>query len=61
MNIFKKVFCKKKRRIKKKEQECWYNNYHEQKKSKWNETVDGAAFSSSNQLDHSITMQIAKR
>ena len=73
MNIFKKIFGKKKRKIeekecwyndkheKKNEEECWYNNFHEQKKGKWREAVDGDTLSSKNQLDHAITMKISKK
>lgn len=60
MNIFKIIFNKFKRK-KKNQKECWYNNFHEQKRSLWTEAVDGEAFSSPNQMDYALTQQIADR
>lgn len=62
MNILKKLFGKFKKKNQKKEPECWYNNFHEKKRSRWSEPIEGEALSSTNgQMDHSITNSISKR
>ncbi len=61
MNVFKKLFHKLKKK-KKAENECWYNNAHEQKKSRWVPPIEGGvAGGSPNQFDYTTTNQIAKR
>ena len=47
MNIFKRIFGKKKRE-KKQENECWYNNYREEADKPLGEPLEGVAFSSPN-------------
>ena len=60
MCILKKLFRKFKRE-EKKEPECWYNNFHEQKKSRWNVPVpDEGALSSDNSFYYSTAQQAAK-
>ena len=61
MNIFTKTFGKLIKKPEKEELECWYNNYHEKKKSRWHETIEGAAFSSPNQMDYSLSQQISNQ
>ena len=41
MGLLKRIF-KKDNEEKKPEQECWYNNSAEEKKSRWVETPEGA-------------------
>ena len=60
MNIFKKILNKFKRE-KKKEEACWYNNFHEQKRSRWSEPIEGEAFGSVYQMDFALSQQIAYR
>ena len=60
MNIFKRVFGKLGKKNKQQEPECWYNNFHEQKRSRWQEPIEGAAFSSPNQGDHNVARSISK-
>lgn len=61
MNIFKRIFNKLKKKDKK-ENESWYNNAHEQKKSGWVPPIEGGvAGGSPNQMDYATTNQIAKR
>ncbi len=60
MRILKKCY-KKSKEEDKKQQECWYNNYHEQEKSKWVEPeIEGGALSSPNQMYYSTAQQAAK-
>lgn len=63
MNILKKLFGKsKKNDQKEKKPACWYNNFHEQKRSRWSEPIEGEAFNiTANQMDHSIASSISKR
>ena len=61
MNLFKKLFSKKKAANKKKA-ESWYNNYNEQEADRWVETPEGAAFGQSgNQLDNTIVRTMIKK
>ena len=58
MKFFKSFFKKKKQKEK---DGCWYNNSQE-KKVRWAETPEGAAFNMSpHQMDHAICNQISKR
>ena len=59
MNIFKRLFKRKKTKVKKSEknQECWYNNAHEDPSSKLGIPMEGAALSSPNQ----VYMGLSKR
>lgn len=48
MKFFQKLFGRKKKE-EKKQQECWYNNAHEQKRPRWVEPqVEGGALASPN-------------
>ncbi len=60
MNIFKKILNIFKRK-KKNEQACWYNNFHEQKRSLWSEPIEGEAFGSPNSMDYDLPQQIANQ
>ena len=55
MDIFKKLFGKKKSKQEKvTEPECWYNNYHEKKKkSSVLPSVEGGALAGPNQAEYS--------
>lgn len=60
MNTFKRILNKLNIK-KKKEKECWYNNFHEQKRSRWSEPIEGEAFGSVYQMDFALSQQIAYR
>ncbi len=60
MNIFKRIFGKR-RKNEKEEKECWYNDYHEKKKSRWTEPIEGAAFGSPNQTDYALSQSISNQ
>lgn len=59
MGIFKKLF-KRKKKVEEKKAECWYNNYHEQKKDKWEEPIEGASCSPNSGL-YATAQQAAKQ
>ena len=59
MNFFTKLLYRLKR--KSKNDECWYNNAHEQKRDIWTEAIDGEAFSGANWMDYSLTQQISQQ
>ncbi|MBR2646210.1 MAG: hypothetical protein IKD47_01440 [Clostridia bacterium] len=56
IRVLKKIFRKKK---KEKEQECWYNNYHERTKTEW-VPLEGGALAGENQYLYSTAQQAAK-
>ena len=58
MNIFKKLFSKRKKKEEKKP-ECWYNNYHERTKTEWVPLEDGA-LAGENQYLYATAQQAAK-
>ncbi len=47
MKFFQKLF-KRSKKEKKQENECWYNNAHEQKKPRWVAPMEGGAMASPN-------------
>lgn len=60
MNFFKKLFAKLKREGKK-ENECWYNNAHENEKDGWAEMmIDPGSLSAENQMYYVTAQQAAK-
>ena len=62
MNIFKKLFCKrKKEELEEQKEECWYNDVQEQAKSGWVSPEEGGALSNGNARDAYIAMDIARR
>lgn len=64
MNIFKKLFCKrKKEELEEQKEECWYNDVQEQAKSGWVDStaIDAGALSNGNARDAYIVMDIARR
>lgn len=61
MNIFKKLFGKKKRKAEEKKPECWYNNAHEQPAPLWSAPSDPGSPWSDNSVDNNTTMSMAKR
>jgi hypothetical protein len=56
MNIFKKIFGKRK---KTQNDECWYNNSHEKKRSRWSQPVESEVFNE-NFYDMAQSNKIAK-
>ena len=60
MNVFKKLFIRL-RPKKKSSDECWYNNSHEKKKSRWNASWAQEGTYDAAQHDQAVTNQIAKR
>ena len=58
MGVLKKIFRKREKEDKK-ENECWYNNYHEQKKESWVEPIEGACCSP-NSVYYTVSQQAAK-
>lgn len=56
-----KNFFRKPKEEPKKENECWYNNFHETKKETWIEPEEGMAFSSPNQMYYTTAQQAAKQ
>ena len=57
MNLFKKLFGKKKNKEKK--NESWYNDSHEKKKGRWSEPVPGIPLSD-NSVDNNTAMSMTK-
>lgn len=62
MNIFKKLFGKKKvEQTESQESECWYNNYHEKKKKRSIlPSVEGGALAGPNQAEYSNAQWLSK-
>ena len=62
MNIFKKIFSKRKKETEEKPQEeCWYNNAHELSKSKWVvPEADEGALAGENSYLYATAQQAAK-
>ena len=63
MNIFKKIYRKifgEKQQVEEKEQECWYNNAHEDASSKLGVPMEGAAFSDPDQVDFAATQRMSQ-
>ena len=61
MCIFKKLKERKLAEKNVKENECWYNNSHENKRSRWNIPDDSASGFTPNQHDNAIYRSMAKR
>ena len=55
----KKLFNKEKKKEEKQE-ECWYNNYHERTKTEWVPAEEGGALSSENSYLYVTAQQAAK-
>ena len=60
MNFFKKLFSRRGKKTQKND-ECWYNNSHEKKKSRWNASWAQEGTYDAAQHDQAVTNQIAKR
>ena len=58
MKVFKRILDTR-RKNRKEGVECWYNNYHEKKKGRWTEPIEGAAFSSPSQTDYALSQSIS--
>ena len=61
MNIFKKLFGKKKKQSSAEKDGCWHDNTNEQTTPRWTTPeADGVPWSD-NSVDNNITMQLAKK
>lgn len=60
MNIFKKLFGKRRKKAESKETECWYNDTKDKPKKGWSAPTEAGYFDGSH-FDQAITNQIAKR
>ena len=60
MKFLKKLFARKEKKTKQ-EDECWYNNYHEKKRKRWNASWAQEGTYDAAQHDQAVTNQIAKR
>ena len=59
MNIFKRLF-KRKKNVKEEDPKCWYNNHHEKKRKRWVSPGDDDWYNSA-QFEMATTNKIGKR